>query len=82
MSNSFSHSKVGSQIAFDLTFLDHCRNFFFLGGFGFLAYEQDEGKKLFFHMSEVEGGEVLQVSLGICFRNGYLNEEATKEDFW
>ena len=31
------------------------------GGYGFLAYEQDDGKKLFFHMSEVEGGEVLQV---------------------
>ena len=32
------------------------------GQFGFLSYEQDEGKKLFFHMSEVEGGEILQVS--------------------
>ena len=31
--------------------------------FGFLTYEQEEGKKLFFHMSEVEGGEVLQVEL-------------------
>merc|ERR1719447_1584511 len=31
------------------------------GQFGFLSYEQDEGKKLFFHMSEVEGGEILQV---------------------
>jgi cold shock CspA family protein len=31
------------------------------GQFGFLTYEQEEGKKLFFHMSEVEGGEVLQV---------------------
>merc|ERR1719225_722026 len=31
------------------------------GQFGFLSYEQEEGKKLFFHMSEVEGGEVLQV---------------------
>ncbi len=31
------------------------------GQFGFLAYEQEEGKKLFFHMSEVEGGEGLQV---------------------
>ena len=28
------------------------------GQFGFLSYEQDEGKKLFFHMSEVEGGEI------------------------
>ena len=35
------------------------------GQFGFLSYEQDEGKKLFFHMSEVEGGEILQV--GIIF---------------
>jgi hypothetical protein len=25
-----------------------------------LSYEVDEGKKLFFHMSEVEGGEILQ----------------------
>ena len=32
-----------------------------IGQFGFLSYEQDEGKKLFFHMSEVEGGEILQV---------------------
>ena len=31
------------------------------GQFGFLSYEQDEGKKLFFHMSEVESGEILQV---------------------
>jgi len=30
------------------------------GQFGFLSYEVDEGKKLFFHMSEVEGGEILQ----------------------
>jgi len=29
------------------------------GPFGFLAYEHDEGKKLFFHTSEVEGGELL-----------------------
>ena len=35
--------------------------FILLGQFGFLSYEQDEGKKLFFHMSEVEGGEILQV---------------------
>ena len=28
---------------------------------GFLSYEQEKGKKLFFHMSEVEGGEILQV---------------------
>ena len=33
------------------------------GQFGFLSYEQDEGKKLFFHMSEVEGGEILQVGI-------------------
>ena len=33
------------------------------GQFGFLSYEQDEGKKLFFHMSEVEGGEILQVCI-------------------
>ena len=33
------------------------------GQFGFLSYEQEEGKKLFFHMSEVEGGDILnQVS--------------------
>jgi len=31
------------------------------GQFGFLSFEQEEGKKLFFHMSEVEGGEILQV---------------------
>ena len=31
-----------------------------LGQFGFLSYEVDEGKKLFFHTSEVEGGEILQ----------------------
>ena len=36
-------------------------DYYYSGQFGFLAYEQDEGKKLFFHMSEVEGGEVLQV---------------------
>lgn len=26
------------------------------GQFGFLDYEVEEGKKLFFHMSEVQGG--------------------------
>lgn len=30
------------------------------GLFGFLAYEVDEGKKLFFHMSEVKDGATLQ----------------------
>lgn len=30
------------------------------GNFGFLCYEAEEGKKLFFHMSEVEGDEILQ----------------------
>lgn len=30
------------------------------GQFGFLSHEVDEGKKLFFHTSEVEGNEVLQ----------------------
>jgi len=29
------------------------------GQFGFLSYEKEEGKKLFFHMSEVEGGDIL-----------------------
>ncbi|CAG2065498.1 unnamed protein product, partial [Timema podura] len=31
-----------------------------LGLFGFLAYEVDEGKKLFFHMSEVKDSSGLQ----------------------
>jgi cold shock CspA family protein len=30
------------------------------GQYGFLSYEVDEGRKLFFHTSEVEGGESLQ----------------------
>lgn len=30
------------------------------GPFGFLAYEVDEGKKLFFHMSEVRDHATLQ----------------------
>lgn len=30
------------------------------GQFGFLSFEAEEGKKLFFHTTEVEGGEVLQ----------------------
>ena len=30
------------------------------GQFGFLAYEVDEGKKLFFHMTEVKDGVMLQ----------------------
>jgi len=30
------------------------------GQYGFLSHEVDEGKKLFFHTSEVEGGESLQ----------------------
>lgn len=30
--------------------------------FGFIAYENEEGKNLFFHMSEVEGEVELQVS--------------------
>lgn len=33
---------------------------YFLGHFGFLAYEVDEGKKLFFHMSEVKDEATLQ----------------------
>ena len=32
----------------------------FPGQYGFLSYEVDEGRKLFFHTSEVEGGESLQ----------------------
>lgn len=31
------------------------------GQFGFLAYEVDEGKKLFFHMSEVKDNTSLQI---------------------
>ena len=34
----------------------------FLSQFGFIAYENEEGKNLFFHMSEVEGEVELQVS--------------------
>ncbi|XP_020615524.1 cold shock domain-containing protein E1-like [Orbicella faveolata] len=30
------------------------------GQFGFIAYENEEGKNLFFHMSEVEGEVELQ----------------------
>ncbi len=30
------------------------------GQFGFLSFEVEEGKKLFFHMTEVENNEVLQ----------------------
>lgn len=30
------------------------------GQFGFLSFEVEEGKKLFFHTTEVEGGELLQ----------------------
>lgn len=30
--------------------------------FGFIAYENEEGKNLFFHMSELEGEMELQVS--------------------
>lgn len=30
--------------------------------FGFIAYENEEGKNLFFHVSEVEGEVELQVS--------------------
>ena len=33
---------------------------FVLGQFGFLSFEAEEGKKLFFHMTEVENNEVLQ----------------------
>ena len=40
------------------------------GQFGFLSYEQDEGKKLFFHMSEVEGGEILQVRAHSILKEG------------
>lgn len=29
------------------------------GDFGFLSYEVEEGKKLFFHVTEVEAGDVL-----------------------
>lgn len=29
----------------------------FIGQFGFLSYELEEGKKLFFHMSEVKDGQ-------------------------
>ena len=31
----------------------------FLGQYGFLSYEVDEGRKLFFHTSEVESNESL-----------------------
>lgn len=31
--------------------------------FGFIAYENEEGKNLFFHMSEVEGDMELQVNI-------------------
>lgn len=31
------------------------------GPFGFLTYEVEEGKKLFFHISEVKDNAVLQV---------------------
>ena len=34
-----------------------------LSQFGFIAYENEEGKNLFFHMSEVEGEVELQASL-------------------
>lgn len=30
------------------------------GNFGFLSYEAEEGKKLFFHMSEVKGEGIIQ----------------------
>lgn len=30
------------------------------GNFGFLSYEAEEGKKLFFHMSEVKGEGTIQ----------------------
>lgn len=30
------------------------------GNFGFLSYEAEEGKKLFFHMSEVKGDGIIQ----------------------
>ena len=33
--------------------------FSFLGQYGFLSYEVDEGRKLFFHTSEVESNESL-----------------------
>jgi len=36
---------------------------FLLPQFGFIAYENEEGKNLFFHMSEVEGEVELQASL-------------------
>ncbi len=42
------------------------------GQFGFLAYEQEEGKKLFFHMSEVEGGEGLQVFNSAYSKNSWI----------
>ena len=31
--------------------------------FGFIAYENEEGKNLFFHMSEVEGEGEIQASV-------------------
>ena len=31
--------------------------------FGFIAYENEEGKNLFFHMSELEGDMELQVTI-------------------
>lgn len=31
--------------------------------FGFIAYENEEGKNLFFHMSELDGDMELQVTI-------------------
>ena len=36
--------------------------------FGFISYENEEGKNLFFHMSELEGDMELQASTIILFR--------------
>lgn len=46
--------------------------FVHLSQFGFIAYENEEGKNLFFHMSEVEGEVELQASVElICFDSVY-----------
>lgn len=37
------------------------------GQFGFLSYELEEGKKLFFHMSEVKDGANLQAGDSVEF---------------
>lgn len=76
MQNFVFLSHIRDSLDSSLVFKRYMYSFYLQ--FGFIAYENEEGKNLFFHMSEVEGEVELQVSrkyslriiLGKGFKHG------------